>query len=508
MALPILAALVAGKTIASKLMASPPPEQSIEIQNPATTTNDSSTGNRSAVEQIPQSNVEVLPPAQESAIQPALGIFQNILNVLETIKNDTSTVIRSMINQEKQDELMAKQAQAIGAESRIEDEREIDEKDVEGSVVTIKEKLKKGFGLLAKTIGFLFAADVIRKLFKNLFPDTYDAIVKSVPVQSIKRIAGGLVDAIAGVFDIATGIVQLDSEKIKTGVTEVNTGSAKILDGLFNPILLAFEMFKPADAERSQDLFQKGLDKYNNWAINIEKSISEAFTIDPKVKEQLSFENIGEEISQLGTSMLEGIKQTLINIKEFFSFSNIKRIITGAEKTDDQKIADIEGKKFEGNARDDVIKQMTDKGELTKESEDSLLGIGNKEYDDLTPEEQTRVDEQVKIIREKAIREVIENPNLETSSMSDGNVVGSIESVPTKDPGTKITGASLRNNGADPKVVAMVKNTSPINAPAVSTDNSSTTINNNSSVVNNGGNSSGPIGTRNQDLIANHSYAV
>ena len=58
------------------------------------------------------------------------------------------------------------------------------------------------------------------------------------------------------------------------------------------------------------------------------------------------------------------------------------------------------------------------------------------------------------------------------------------------------------------QILKLVKNTSPINAPAVSTDNSSTTINNNSSVVNNGGNSSGPIGTRNQDLIANHSYAV
>lgn len=541
MALPILSALVRGymgAKIADKL--TPKKDDKLETAvNVVSAIKPKEQENRSLVpaEGISQDKMTILPPEvdKEKSIKDSMDVFRQILDNLITIKENVLGIKTGLSDDRKLELQKEKILAGQQLESRVESER-LTGDEGEETKISIVQAAKKGLGMLGKLILGIFAFDVLRKLFKKFAPDLYgkietglkdmakdfeESFLGGLAIDTIKNSANAIYKGIAGTYNLVVGLLSGDLEQAAKGADQFNESVMSALDNIMNPILALLEigMRDDPDYERTKNIFQEGYKNYKAFMADIEESFRN-FEIKPEVLEALSFDNIKKEIKKLGNELVSSFKQLFVDLKNFFSFDNIKRVITGEEKPIEQQINEIKASdgKFVKKQQKEIIDQMTDQGKLEKDFERNLFGAGNLEYNDLTDEEKQVVDaevkrrqdlqlyrldpegfEQRKLQEEKmdTIRENMDNldePRSETVP----------EAIPEKDPEKISMGANMRNNAMDPKPLAMMAFNSS-SSPSNTTNNSSTVVSNVNNVKQGG--SGGSIGTRNADTSLYSSLA-
>lgn len=497
MALPILPALfrgLAGLKIADKLI----PKNAEQLETTANVVSaikPKAQENRSLVpaEGISDDKMTILPPedTKEKSIQQSMDIFKQILENLIIIKENVLGISNNIIEGRERDLEQQKQISADQLESRIESDRTSGiEEEAEGQKIEVVTAAKKGLGLLGKLIVGAFAFDVLRKLFEEFAPELYgkiekglkdlakdfeESLIGGLALDTIKNVAGAAFNSIAGSFNLVVGLLSGDMEQAAQGSRQVTEASTQILDTIFNPILALLEVGMRDDPnyERTKNVFQDGLKKYYSFMADVEQSFKD-FEVDPRVMEQLSFENISKEITELGNELVDSFKQLFVDLKNFFSFDNLKRIITGEEKPIEQQIQEVQSSdgKFVKEAQQEVIDQMTDQGKLVKESKKGgLFAFGNQQYKDLDEEERKMVDEEVKRKQNLKLYRLdpegfqerkLNQETMDTLSQNMDNIIDEPrpetvpEVVPEKDQEKLQIGANMRNNGQDPKSIAIV----------------------------------------------------
>ena len=497
MALPILPALfrgLAGLKIADKLI----PKNAEQLETTANVVSaikPKAQENRSLVpaEGISDDKMTILPPedTKEKSIQQSMDIFKQILENLIIIKENVLGISNNIIEGRERDLEQQKQISADQLESRIESDRTSGiEEEAEGQKIEVVTAAKKGLGLLGKLIVGAFAFDVLRKLFEEFAPELYgkiekglkdlakdfeESLIGGLALDTIKNVAGAAFNSIAGSFNLVVGLLSGDMEQAAQGSRQVTEATTQILDTILNPILALLEVGMRDDPnyERTKNVFQDGLKKYYGFMADVEQSFKD-FEVDPRVMEQLSFENISKEITELGNELVDSFKQLFVDLKNFFSFDNLKRIITGEEKPIEQQIQEVQSSdgKFVKEAQQEVIDQMTDQGKLVKESKKGgLFAFGNQQYKDLDEEERKMVDEEVKRKQNLKLYRLdpegfqerkLNQETMDTLSQNMDNIIDEPrpetvpEVVPEKDQEKLQIGANMRNNGQDPKSIAIV----------------------------------------------------
>lgn len=497
MALPILPALfrgLAGLKIADKLI----PKNAEQLETTANVVSaikPKAQENRSLVpaEGISDDKMTILPPedTKEKSIQQSMDIFKQILENLIIIKENVLGISNNIIEGRERDLEQQKQISADQLESRIESDRTSGiEEEAEGQKIEVVTAAKKGLGLLGKLIVGAFAFDVLRKLFEEFAPELYgkiekglkdlakdfeESLIGGLALDTIKNVAGAAFNSIAGSFNLVVGLLSGDMEQAAQGSRQVTEATTQILDTILNPILALLEVGMRDDPnyERTKNVFQDGLKKYYGFMADVEQSFKD-FEVDPRVMEQLSFENISKEITELGNELVNSFKQLFVDLKNFFSFDNLKRIITGEEKPIEQQIQEVQSSdgKFVKEAQQEVIDQMTDQGKLVKESKKGgLFAFGNQQYKDLDEEERKMVDEEVKRKQNLKLYRLdpegfqerkLNQETMDTLSQNMDNIIDEPrpetvpEVVPEKDQEKLQIGANMRNNGQDPKSIAIV----------------------------------------------------
>ena len=497
MALPILPALfrgLAGLKIADKLI----PKNAEQLETTANVVSaikPKAQENRSLVpaEGISDDKMTILPPedTKEKSIQQSMDIFKQILENLIIIKENVLGISNNIIEGRERDLEQQKQISADQLESRIESDRTSGiEEEAEGQKIEVVTAAKKGLGLLGKLIVGAFAFDVLRKLFEEFAPELYgkiekglkdlakdfeESLIGGLALDTIKNTAMAAYNTIAGSFNLVVGLLSGDMEQAAQGSRQVTEATTQILDTILNPILALLEVGMRDDPnyERTKNVFQDGLKKYYGFMADVEQSFKD-FEVDPRVMEQLSFENISKEITELGNELVNSFKQLFVDLKNFFSFDNLKRIITGEEKPIEQQIQEVQSSdgKFVKEAQQEVIDQMTDQGKLVKESKKGgLFAFGNQQYKDLDEEERKMVDEEVKRKQNLKLYRLdpegfqerkLNQETMDTLSQNMDNIIDEPrpetvpEVVPEKDQEKLQIGANMRNNGQDPKSIAIV----------------------------------------------------
>jgi len=497
MALPILPALfrgLAGLKIADKLI----PKNAEQLETTANVVSaikPKAQENRSLVpaEGISDDKMTILPPedTKEKSIQQSMDIFKQILENLIIIKENVLGISNNIIEGRERDLEQQKQISADQLESRIESDRTSGiEEEAEGQKIEVVTAAKKGLGLLGKLIVGAFAFDVLRKLFEEFAPELYgkiekglkdlakdfeESLIGGLALDTIKNVAGAAFNSIAGSFNLVVGLLSGDMEQAAQGSRQVTEATTQILDTILNPILALLEVGMRDDPnyERTKNVFQDGLKKYYGFMADVEQSFKD-FEVDPRVMEQLSFENVSKEITELGNELVNSFKQLFVDLKNFFSFDNLKRIITGEEKPIEQQIQEVQSSdgKFVKEAQQEVIDQMTDQGKLVKESKKGgLFAFGNQQYKDLDEEERKMVDEEVKRKQNLKLYRLdpegfqerkLNQETMDTLSQNMDNIIDEPrpetvpEVVPEKDQEKLQIGANMRNNGQDPKSIAIV----------------------------------------------------
>tara|TARA_X000001388_G_scaffold33240_1_gene23380 strand:- start:316 stop:1983 length:1668 start_codon:yes stop_codon:yes gene_type:complete len=497
MALPILPALfrgLAGLKIADKLI----PKNAEQLETTANVVSaikPKAQENRSLVpaEGISDDKMTILPPedTKEKSIQQSMDIFKQILENLIIIKENVLGISNNIIEGRERDLEQQKQISADQLESRIESDRTSGiEEEAEGQKIEVVTAAKKGLGLLGKLIVGAFAFDVLRKLFEEFAPELYgkiekglkdlakdfeESLIGGLALDTIKNTAMAAYNTIAGSFNLVVGLLSGDMEQAAQGSRQVTEATTQILDTILNPILALLEVGMRDDPnyERTKNVFQDGLKKYYGFMADVEQSFKD-FEVDPRVMEQLSFENVSKEITELGNELVNSFKQLFVDLKNFFSFDNLKRIITGEEKPIEQQIQEVQSSdgKFVKEAQQEVIDQMTDQGKLVKESKKGgLFAFGNQQYKDLDEEERKMVDEEVKRKQNLKLYRLdpegfqerkLNQETMDTLSQNMDNIIDEPrpetvpEVVPEKDQEKLQIGANMRNNGQDPKSIAIV----------------------------------------------------
>ena len=514
MALPILPALMRGLAvtkIADKLV----PKNADQLEtavNVVSSMKPKEQENRSLapVESVSDDKMTILPPEEdkEKSIKESMDVFRQILDNLIMIKENVLGIKTGLSESQKLELEARKEQEAKNLESRVESERALEDAG-DDTKVSIVQAAKKGLGLLGKLIIGIFAFDVLRKLFKKFAPDLYGKIEKGIfgfgkeveesvtgglLIDSVKNIGKSIKQTVLGVFNIILGALTGDAEQFSKGIRQFTDAIFTSLDNLLNPIIAIFEIpFSENEGfEKTRNILQKGLEKFYDFSISVEEFFRE-FELAPII-EMFSFENIKNEITKLGDELVDGFKQLFVDLKDFFSFSNLKRIITGQDKPVEQQIEEITGDDAKKEQREQVINELTETGQIQKERFFEG-GVGNKEYEDLSPNEKSIVDNRVKNFQEQKLKEL----NLEGPSAPDFPDVQDgppIQVVPEKDPDKISMGASMRNFAMDPKPMAMVARTT--NAPTNVNNNSSSSVVS-TTFNNNKGGGGGSIGTRNAE---------
>ena len=513
MALPILPALMRGLAvtkIADKLI----PKNADQLEtavNVVSSMKPKEQENRSLapVEGISDDKMTILPPEEdkEKSIKESMDVFRQILDNLIMIKENVLGIKTGLSESQKLELEARKEQEAKNLESRIESDRALEDAG-DDTKFSIVQAAKKGLGMLGKLILGIFAFDVIRKLFKKFAPELYGKIEKGIfgfgkeveesvtgglLIDTVKNIGKTIKQTVLGIFNIIFGALTGDAEQFSKGIRQFTDAIFTSLDNLLNPIIALFEIpFSENEGfEKTRNILQKGLEKYYAFAFKVEEFFKE-FELAPII-EMFSFENIKNEITKLGDELVDGFKQLFVDLKDFFSFSNLKRIITGQDKPVEQQIEEITGDDAKKEQREQVINELTETGQIQKET---ILGVPNmKEYEDLSPNEKSIVDNRVKNFQEQKLKEL----NLERPSAPDFPDVQDgppIQVVPEKDPDKISMGASMRNFAMDPKPMAMVARTT--NAPTNVNNNSSSSVVS-TTFNNNKGGGGGSIGTRNAE---------
>jgi hypothetical protein len=467
--------------------------------------------------------------AQESeTVAPALNIFEQIKSILESIKQDTSTVIKELDADEAREVQAAEKAESMRVEKETEDARKGFFKTSKELTNSVVQGVKSGIsGLLKLLLGALLL-DSLAKAFtgkgiKELVEEYFFQPMKDSVKEKVQNIgeATGLNNLFGGIKDFFGGIVEAlnpnDNKSLLDGIARMNTGIAKFFDALVNPFAQFFGQ---------KDLLQQGMTKLKEL---------DAYIMSPK---------FAEDLDSIGTSIVNTFKKLGTDLKNAFSDP---ATMFPSLKSQERRINELKGSSFVDETRPGVIKQLIKEGKVEKK------GFSTK-YNELEPDEKKLVDKLVEEEREKAFLKV--DPNFDIKKFREkekvmqglmdqidehsGNVPGLDqrarelleeeksaiitdgptenetddddiprirvtppppgfpvpEAVPEKDADKISMGASMRNYAMDPKPLAMMAVTR--NSPtSVNNNNSSTVVSNTTNVKKGGG--GGSIGTRNAD---------
>lgn len=484
--------------------------------------------------------VQVAP--ETVSLAPGKSVFEQILGVLITIKQDTMSLVSSFNSASESQGRALESAQAAQAEAKTESKRGSLAGGIKGAATTVTSGVKKGLGFLGKALTGLFAADVANKLLggKGFFAKDAEA-AESVPVgedgepvlqekgffqemkDKLKPATNNFVEGLKQVLFAGTP-GEFENASAFEGLQKLMKGIGGLFDNLLNPITFLEEMFPETfgggklDALKLENIMGYFFGKpgenspFAEDLGNIADRVKEAFKYEGSPleadinKAKDFFTNLGTNIAEKSSQFIEdaknmrddifaSISETFKKIKEFFTDKVPEFFGFGPDKplteTEQQQkqIEEITGDDATKDQREKVIEELTKSGQIKKES--LFEGVGNKEYEDLDPSTKAFVDREVEFQQKKMLKEQkLEAP-------VNKNI------VPEKDQEANALGAKMISGTVNPITLLPL------------TQNSGGTTNN---IVNNNDNSSkstsvqnvkgggGNIGTTNGDvsLYANH----
>jgi len=526
------AGLVGAGTIASKLI---PGKTELPEQQTVTTTvekTDDKQDNEKLINDATEAVAETrrLNEEAQSSLEPGLNLFQQIKGILESIKEDTSTVIKEMNADEAREIKAAEKAESLKVEKDTEDARKPFFKTAKEVTKSVVQGVKSGIsGLLKLLLGALLLDSIAKALtgkgIKELVEEYIFQPIKDSISDKVKDVGEktGLDNFFGGIKDFFGGIVEAldmtDNKSFLDGVARMNTGLAEFFDSLINPFAQFFGQ---------KDLLQQGMTKLKEL---------DAYIMSPK---------FAEDLDSIGTSIVNTFKKLGTDLKNAFSDP---ATMFPSLKSQERRINELKGSSFVDETQPGVIKQLIKEGKVEKK------GFRTK-YNELSPQEKELVDMRVEEEREKAFLKVDPNfdikkfrekekvmqglfdqidqhsgnaPSLDqrarelleeekSAIITDGpptDEKDEFEGIPRIDIGPpppgypvpepvtpekdadKISmGANMRNYAMDPKPLAMMAVTR--NSPTSVNNNNSSTVVSNTTNVKKGG-SGGSIGTRNAD---------
>jgi|9_EtaG_2_1085328.scaffolds.fasta_scaffold03877_1 hypothetical protein len=518
------AGLVSAGTIASKLI---PGKTELPEQQTITTTvekTDDEQDNEKLINDATEAVAETRRLNQEaqSSLEPGLNLFQQIKGILESIKEDTSTVIKEMNADEAREIKAIEKAESLKVEKDTEAARKPLFQSAKEVTKTIVQGTKSLLGGLLKGLIAALLLDSLAKAFTGkgilelaeeyIFQPIKDKLSEKVTdigeKTGLNLFFGGIKDFFGGLKNILN---PTDNVTFIEGVEKMNTGIAKFFDSLLNPITQFFGQ---------KDLLQEGMEKLRQF---------ESYIMSPQ---------FGEDLDNIGTDIVNTFKKLGTDLKNAFSDP---ATMFPSLKSQERRINELKGSGFTTPARQKIINELVKEGEIKKK------GFTTK-YNELEPQEKVLVDKLVEEERDKALLEVDPkfdikkfrekeklmndlyensdlNPDLpqgqekeKSAIITDGPTEDETEdedkdipririsptpedfqvpeAVPEKDADKISMGANMRNYAMDPKPIAMMAVTR--NSPtSVNNNNSSTVVSNTTNVKKGGG--GGSIGTRNAD---------
>ena len=486
--------------------------------------------------------VQVAP--ETVSLAPGKSVFEQILGVLITIKQDTMSLVSSFNSASESQGRALESVQAAQAEAKTESSRGSLAGGIKGAATTVTSGVKKGLGFIGKALTGLFAADVANKLLggKGFFAKDAEA-AESVPVgedgepilqekgffqemkDKLKPATNNFVEGLKQVLFAGTP-GEFENASAFEGLQKLMKGIGGLFDNLLNPITFLEEMFPETfgggklDALKLENIMGYFFGKpgenspFAEDLGNIADRVKEAFKYEGSPleadinKAKDFFANLGTNIAEKSSQFIEdaknmrddifaSISETFKKIKEFFTNKVPEFFGFGPDKplteTEQQQkqIEEITSDDATKDQREKVIEELTKNKQAGFEKE-TTLGVPNmKEYEDLTPAEKAIVDNRVKSLQKQKLKEQkLEAP-------VNKNI------VPEKDQESNALGAKMISGTVNPITLLPL------------TQNSGGTTNN---IVNNNDNSSkstsvqnvkgggGNIGTTNGDvsLYANH----
>lgn len=485
--------------------------------------------------------VQVAP--ETVSLAPGKSVFEQILGVLITIKQDTMSLVSSFNSASESQSRALESAQAAQAEAKTESSRGSLAGGIKGAATTVTSGVKKGLGFLGKALTGLFAADVANKLLggKGFFAKDAEA-AESVPVgedgepvlqekgffqemkDKLKPATNNFVEGLKQVLFAGTP-GEFENASAFEGLQKLMKGIGGLFDNLLNPITFLEEMFPETfgggklDALKLENIMgyffgKPGEDSpFAKDLGNIARRVGEAFKYEGSPleadinKAKDFFSNLGTDIAEKSSQFITDAKnmrdeifasigETFKKIKEFFTDKVPEFFGFGPDKplteTEQQQkqIEEITSDDATKDQREKVIEELTKSGQIKKES---LLegGIGNKEYEDLDPSTKAFVDREVEFQQKKMLKEqkleAPVNPNI----------------VPEKDAQSNALGAKMISGTVNPiTLLPLTQNTGGTTNNIVNNNDNSSKSTSVQNVKGGGGN----IGTTNGDvsLYANH----
>lgn len=479
--------------------------------------------------------VQVAP--ETVSLAPGKSVFEQILGVLITIKQDTMSLVSSFNSASESQSRALESAQAAQAEAKTESKRGSLAGGIKGAATTVTSGVKKGLGFLGKALTGLFAADVANKLLggKGFFAkDAEAAESESVPVgedgepilqekgffqemkDKLKPATNNFVEGLKQVLFAGTP-GEFENASAFEGLQKLMKGIGGLFDNLLNPITFLEEMFPDTfgggklDALKLENIMGYFFGKpgenspFAEDLGNIADRVKEAFKYEGSPleadinKAKDFFSNLGTDIAEKSSQFITDAKnmrdeifasigETFKKIKEFFTDKvpeffgfGPDKPLTEQEKTElqQEQIKEITGDEATKKQRQKVIEQQLENQNIIPDK----FGRTTK-YEDLDENTKKFVDREVEFQQKKMLKEqeleAPVNPNI----------------VPEKDAQSNALGAKMISGAVNPlTLLPLTQNTGGTTNNIVNNNDNSST-NNSVKNVKGGG---GDIATRNND---------
>ncbi len=420
------------------------------------------------------------------SLTPGKSVFEQMLGVLITIKQDTMSLVSSFNSASESQGRAIEAAQAASAEGKTERSR-MSLSGVSGTASSVVGGVKKGAGLLGKGFTALFAADVAKRMLTGtgFFDKNAEAAEQeSVPVgpdgqpvkeqgffgefiDDLKPATNKFMDGIKQVLFAGTP-GEFENASAFEGLQKMTSGIGELFDKLLNPITLLEDLFPDTfgggklDALKLENIMGYFFGKpgeespFAKDLSSIWGNVKEAFKYEGspmeadinKAKEFFTElgANISEKSAQFVTdaknmrdSIFASVSETFQKIKDFFTFDNIKEVLgfgpdkplTEQEKTEQQQkqIEEITGEKATEKQREKIIEQqLEDQGIIPDKF------ASTTKYEDLDEHNKKYVDREVEFQQKKMLKE----QELE---------VPKPKSVPEKNANKTVMGANMVADG-------------------------------------------------------------